>query len=634
MADLDWTIHDSEELYGVPYWGRELFHINPAGHLVATPGGPDRGGIDLHVLVDELIERGIELPVLARMPQVAERRLDLMWQVFGEAFVANGYTGRYRGVYPIKVNQQRQLVEEILRVGRVHHVGLEAGSKPELLVAMALLDDPEALIICNGYKDRRYIETALLAGKLGKNAIIVVEKLSEVPVILEVANRLKVRPRLGVRAKLSSPGRGRWQASAGDRAKFGLSALGIVELVQQLREAKALDCLELLHFHIGSQVTAIQTFKRALREATRLYVELAGMGAPMAIFDVGGGLAVDYDGSRTTFESSCNYSESEYAADVVAQIAAACDSAGLAHPDVVTESGRGTVAACSLLLFDVLGVESLPSDGPPADVAEDAHELLVELREVYDGISGRTYQEAWHDAQDVRVRSRLAFELGVLDLPELALVDRLFWQICGRIAHIVSKLSYVPDELDGLVPSMADTYYANFSVFQSAPDAWAIRQVFPCVPVHRLEEKPTRRAVIADLTCDSDGKLSHFVDRRDVKKVLELHAPRAGERYVLALALVGAYQEILGDMHNLFGDTNAVHVSVGEDESVEFDLVIEGDTVDSVIAYVQYDRKELLHRVRRATEAAIRSGRIERSEAAGMLAFYREGLDGYTYLGH
>lgn len=631
---MSWTIADSAELYGVPYWGRRLFQINDKGHLVATPKGPDKGDVDLHVLSHALMDRGIDMPVLIRMPQVAERRLALMNRVFAEAISTYEYQGRYRGVYPVKVNQQRQLVEEIVKAGRNHGTGLEAGSKPELLVAMAMLDDPKGLIICNGYKDRRYIETALHAQRLGREVVIVVEKRSEVETILAVAEEMGVDPKLGIRAKLSSPGQGRWKASAGDRAKFGLSALGIIEVARELQDAGKLDCLRLLHFHIGSQVTSIQTFKRALREASRLYVELHRFGAPMGMMDVGGGLGVDYDGSRTNFDSSRNYTDGEYAADVVAHIGAACTNAGIPHPDIVTESGRSTVAHCSVLLFDILGVETIPTSGPVEPVQEGDPELLRELVEVYEGINQRSYQEAWHDALDVRVRSRQAFELGVLGLEQLARIDAIFWKLCGKLRRVVRDLNYVPEELDALGPALADTYYGNFSVFQSAPDAWAIDQLFPCLPVHRLDEKPVRRAIIADLTCDSDGKLEKFVDRKDIKKVLELHPRKKGEPYILALALVGAYQEILGDMHNLFGDTNAVHVKIDAEGEVHIDQVIEGDTVEDVTSYVQYDRKDLIARIRRETEKGIRDGRLKRKEAAAIVAHYREGLDGYTYLGH
>jgi arginine decarboxylase len=557
-----------------------------------------------------------------------------MNDVFARAIEDHGYQGTYQGVFPIKVNQQRQLVEEIVAAARPYHGGLEAGSKPELLLALALMDDPNALIICNGYKDRRYVEIALTAQRLGLEAVLVIEKLSELDIIFEVADRMGVQPVLGVRAKLSNPGRGRWRASAGDRAKFGLSALAIMQMVDRLRQEGRLGCLQLLHFHIGSQVTAIQTFKKAMREATRLYVELTRLGAPMRLLDVGGGIAVDYDGSRTTFDSSRNYTESEYAADIVAHVGEACSSAEVAHPTLVTEAGRATAAHCAILLFDVLGVEQMPTSGPPAPERPDEHELVGELRSAYEAANARSYQEAWHDAQDVRLRSRHAFELGVLGLDELAQIDALFWKICGRIQHVAREQSYVPDELGALTTLLADTYYGNFSVFQSVPDAWAVDQLFPCLPIQRLHEEPTRRGVIADLTCDSDGKLTRFVDRRDVKKVLELHPLRVGERYVLAVALVGAYQEILGDLHNLFGDTHAVHVRVDESGAPVIDRVIDGDSVQDVAGYVQYDRKELIHRVRNATERGIRAGALRQQDAAKILACYRESLDGYTYLGH
>ncbi|MBT3223731.1 MAG: biosynthetic arginine decarboxylase, partial [Proteobacteria bacterium] len=518
-------------------------------------------------------------------------------QVFKQAFVDYEYRGRYRGVYPVKVNQQRHLVEDLLSFGRQHHFGLECGSKPELLVALAMMDDPEALIICNGYKDRRYVKSALLAAKLGRDPILVIEKLSEIDTIVAEAEKLGVRPKLGVRAKLSNRGKGRWHASSGDRAKFGLFARGIMELVSRLRREGYLDCLRLLHFHIGSQVTSIRTFKHALREASRLYVELARVGAPMGLFDVGGGLGVDYDGSKTTFESSVNYSEAEYASDVVYAIGSACDEAEVQHPDIVTESGRATVAHCSVLLFDILGVERLPTEGAPLAIHEDDHSDLHDLLDVYKNINAKTYQEAWHDANDLRERALHEFEFGTLNLETLARLEHLYYQTCGRIRHVARSQNYVPDDLDALEPALADTYYGNFSVFQSVPDAWAVGQLFPLLPVHRLDEKPTRRAVIADLTCDSDGKLDRFINRRDVKRVLELHQLRPGKKYVLALTLVGAYQEILGDMHNLFGDTNAVHVSMVDDNEYSIDLVLEGDRVEAVVEYVQYERRDLVHRV-------------------------------------
>lgn len=628
---MAWTIDDAVECYGVDAWGRSLFDISPAGTLQVRPRGPGTLPIDLAELVDELVDRGIELPILVRFPDIVRARIARMARCFREASAMYTYKGDYRGVYPIKVNQQRHLVEALVGFAKEHHYGLEAGSKPELLVAMAMLDDPEALLICNGYKDASYVDAALHARRLGRNAVLVIEKLSELDTVLAAHARLGVEPVLGVRARLSNPGRGRWQTSAGDLAKFGLSALDIMRLVERLREAGKLHWLRLLHFHIGSQVPGIRTFKVALREASRLYVELARLGAPMGLFDVGGGLGVDYDGSRSAFESSTNYTTLEYAADVVSHIGSACDEAGLPHPDLVTESGRATVAHSSVLLFDIVGVDRKPIDGPPNAVREEDGPELRELRQVYDRVGPRGFQEAWHDANDVRERARGAFELGSLGLEELARIERLYWQVCGRVARIAAQESYVPPEVESLGAVLADTYYGNFSVFQSAPDAWAIGQLFPILPVQRLDEEPRRRAILADLTCDSDGKIARFVDRRDIKKTLELHALRNGERYVLAMALVGAYQEILGDLHNLFGDTNAVHVTV-EDGDWNVDCVVEGDRVDEVIAYVQYGRDELTRRIRSASERAIKAGRMTRNQAGVLLRFYREGMDAYTYL--
>jgi arginine decarboxylase len=629
---MGWTIDDSAELYSVRRWGQRLFDINEAGHLVVEPAGVGRGQLDLFELSGQLRERGIALPAIVRMPQVAARRMRLLVESFDKAFAAHGYQGRYRGVYPIKVNQQRRLVEELLEAGRAHHFGLEAGSKPELLIALAMLNDPDALLVCNGYKDRWYVETALMARQLGRNTILVLEKGGDLPLILEAAERLGVEPVLGVRARLSSPGKGRWSDSAGDRAKFGLSAQGIVQVVERLRAAGKLHWLKLLHFHIGSQVTSIRTFKHAVREAARLYTELCRLGADMGTIDVGGGLAVDYDGSRTDFESSRNYSVSEYAADLVNELTIACDAAGLPHPDLVTESGRATVAHCSVLLFDIVGAERVPSEGEPDPPSPDDPPILTELQEVWGYLTDRNYQEVWHDASDIRERSKRNFEMGLLSLEGLAAVERLYWRLCARILRITRRQRYVPDDLDGLEPALADTYYGNFSVFQSAPDSWALDQLFPCLPVHRLDEKPMRRAVIADLTCDSDGKLQRFVDLRDVKRVLELHTLRPGERYVLALPLVGAYQEILGGMHNLFGRTNAVHVVVDASGEPRIDRLIAGADVASAVFHVAYDSAELLEKVQWAASAKRAEGQLSEDDERRVVQQVRAGLAGYTYL--
>lgn len=630
---MPWSVDESDALYNVQGWGKGLFRVNKAGRLAVKPRAELSAEVDLHEAVEELVERGLKLPLLLRFPQIAERRLELMRKCFQDAFVENEYTGAYRPVYPIKVNQQSDLVEHLVTAGAAHGLGLEAGSKPELLICMAILDASDALLLCNGYKDRAYVETALYARRLGRNPILVIEKLSEVATILQVAEQMGVRPVLGVRARLSRPGAGKWKKSSGDRAKFGLAAGGILKLIKILQERGYLDCLQLLHFHIGSQVSNIRTFKMALREGTRIYTELARMGAPMRLMDVGGGVGVDYDGSKTNFDSSMNYSVREYAADVVSAVTVACKRAGMAHPDIITESGRATVAHCSVLLFDILGVESVRPKGPlPPVVAEEA-EVVRDLREVYAGVTSKNFQESWHDAKDAREQARQGFELGVVSLETLGTVEQLYWSCCDRIHRALQSAGYVPDEMDGLEVALADTYYGNFSLFQSVPDSWAIGQLFPVLPIHRLNEEPTARAVIADLTCDSDGRIDRFVDQRDVKRVLEVHPLRRGERYVMAVCLVGAYQEILGDLHNLFGDPTAAHVMMGSDGEWELERVLEGDSVDEVIRYVQYIPKDLVHRIRKASEKAISQNTLTRSEAAQVVAFFQSSLASYTYLG-
>ena len=626
---MSWTVQDSAALYNIEGWGKDLFRVDADGTLSVYPAGTEEGPVNLNDLMDDLVVRGIDLPQLIRFPQVADGRLATMRAAFATASTEAGFKGRYRPVFPIKVNQQADLVRDVVAAGSPHGLGLECGSKPELMICMAMLENPDSLLVCNGYKDASYIRLALMAQKLGRKVVIVIEKLSELPTVLEQSKQLGVRPTLGLRARLSRPGAGKWKKSSGDRAKFGLSAGGILRAVRKLEEAGYLDCLRLLHFHIGSQVSNIRTFKRAFREGTRLYTELTKLGAPMGMFDVGGGVGVDYDGSRTDFDSSMNYSLDEYAMDVVSAIAEACDGAGLPHPDVITESGRATVAHCSVLLFDIVGKESMI--GPVPAPAEDDSEIVQELRGLLEDITAKTYQQRWHDARDARERARQAFELGVESLVSLGRAEQLFWAICGRIAKVMSEAKYIPDELEPLPGALADTYYGNFSLFQSVPDAWAIDQLFPVVPIHRLNEEPTERAVLADLTCDSDGRIDRFVDQRDVKRVLEVHPLKKGERYVLAVCLVGAYQEILGDLHNLFGDTNAVHVRV-EDGSVDVERVVDGDDIESVLRYVQYDRKDLVHRLRQTAERAIKQKLVNRDEAAEVVRQFRGALDSYTYL--
>jgi len=630
---MPWSASDSEELYMVPEWGRGYFRVTEQGHLSMQAG--DEAGIDLKVLIDDLKRRGIALPVLVRFSDIVLARIESLVEAFERARREYGYRGVYRGVYPIKVNQDALLVQDVVRFSAPHHLGLEAGSKPELLIVLAMLEDPEAVIVCNGYKDRAYVQMALLAAKLGRKLIIVIEQLEELDLVFSVADELGIEdPVVGVRAKLSTKGSGRWETSAGDRAKFGLTVRDIVRVVQRMRESGRLGSLQMLHFHIGSQVTNIRAFNTALREATRLYTELVRLGANMKYFDVGGGLGVDYDGSRTNFESSMNYDVQEYASTVVAAIHDACERAGIDHPALVTESGRAMVAHHAALIFDVLSRGRMhdPSDPtPPADGASEEHQ---ELWEVYNAISGKNLLEPLHDAMDIRDQAMLKFNLGLLDLEERARIDELFFGVCHRLNQLAKRSGgQIPEEIEPLERLLADIMYCNFSVFQSAPDAWAIKQMFPLMPIHLLDREPTRRAVLADITCDSDGKIDRFIDRRDVKSVLELHDVPEGQPYYLGMFLVGAYQEILGDMHNLFGDTNAVHVRTSEGKvGYKIDAVIEGNSVREVLNYVAYDRKRLIGVLRSRVERAIEDGRLSPEEGGLLVSTYNAGLESYTYL--
>jgi arginine decarboxylase len=626
-----WTIRDSLELYNVAAWGAGFFNVNDKGNVEVRPRGNGGPGVDLMELVQDLEQRGVRPPLLVRFSDILASRVQGLCAAFGRAINEYGYTGRYRGVYPIKVNQQRHVVEEIVQYGAPEGIGLEAGSKPELLIALAVLDTAGALIICNGYKDRTYIETALLAQRLGRTPIIVVDRFREVELIIKTSRDLGIRPHVGVRARLTTKGAGKWVESTGDRSKFGLTAVEIVEAVELLKAEGMLDCLDLLHFHIGSQITAIRAHKDALSEASRVFVGLHQIGARPRFVDVGGGLGVDYDGSQTNFHSSMNYTVQEYANDVVATIQEACDKERIPHPDIVTEGGRAMVAHHSVLIFDVLGVHQMLTGNPPDPVAEDDHKVIKDLAETWNTISQKNVQEAYHDILQLREEASTLFALGYLDLRGRARAERLFWDCCEKILHIVRELPYVPDDLEPLEKGLADTYYGNFSVFQSAPDHWAVKQLFPVMPIHRLEEKPTRRGVFADLTCDSDGKIDKFIDQRDVKDVLELH-PWNGKPYYIGVFLVGAYQEILGDLHNLFGDTDAVHVRLGVDGRYEVEHVVEGDEVTEVLEYVQYDKGTLIEKVRRTIEIAMREGQISLEDSARLRRHYEQGLQEYTYL--
>ena len=624
-----WTVEDAAELYSIPGWGLGLFGVNQEGHVTVNTDGRE---LDLSMLADDLVARGIEPPILVRLTDVLKARIDALAGAFGRAMSQEEYKGRFRGVYPVKVNQQRHVVEAVVRLSRPHHLGLECGSKPELMVVLAELDDPEAVIICNGYKDREYLEMALIARKLGRDCIIVIEQAAELPLVLEIAGRLGIRPALGVRAKLYSPGAGRWKASAGSGSKFGLNAEELVSLVRTLKKADQLDALQLLHYHLGSQISSIRRIRDAAQEAARTYVELRRLGAPMGILDVGGGLGIDYDGSRTDFASSMNYDLDEYARTVVSITAQVCDEAKVEHPILVTESGRATVAHSSVLIVPVMDVGRRPVTVSP-QLAKFQSDSVQELRDLQKELSGRNPQEVWHRATAVRQKVSQLFALGLSTLEERAAVEAYLWSIGRKLLRRFDPED-LPEDLETLPRRLADTYYCNFSVFQSVPDSWAISQIFPVVPLARLDERPMRRGVLADVTCDSDGRIDKFADLRDIKSALELHELKKDEPYYLGIFLVGAYQEILGDLHNLFGDTNAVHVSSADTaRGYRVDSYVEGDRTSEVLRYVQYDHEVLLDRMRQAVERAIDAGTLEVKEGAVLLRNYRAGLAGYTYLG-
>ncbi len=630
-AVANWTIRDSLDLYHVLNWGSGFFAINDAGAVEVRPRTNDERSIDLLELVENLGQRGVHTPLLIRFNDILDSRVRGLNSCFRKAIEEIDYRGAYRGVYPIKVNQQRHVVEELIQFGAPEKMGLEAGSKPELLIALALLDTPGALIICNGYKDRAYVETALLAQRLGRTPIIVVDRFHEIDLILKTSRELGIRPQLGIRARLSTKGAGRWVESTGDRSKFGLSSMEIVAAVDRLASEDMLDCVELMHFHIGSQITAARAHKDALGEASRIFVGLHEMGASPSLIDVGGGLGVDYDGSRTNFHSSKNYSMQEYANDVVSFIQEACDAANVPHPDIVTESGRALTAHHSVLIFDILGVNEVLNDSRTAKVGDDDPKVLRDLAEVWSDTSIEDVQESYHNAQLLKEEASTMFSLGYLDLRDKARVEHLFAKCCEKILGLLRELPNVPEDLADFETGLADTYYGNFSVFQSAPDHWAVKQLFPVMPIHRLDEQPTRRGIFADLTCDSDGKIDQFINPREAKHLIELH-PWTGAPYYIGVFLVGAYQEILGDLHNLFGDTNAVHVKLDDAGGYTIDHVVEGDTVEDVLAYVQYERRPLIEKVRQIIEDALRRNEISLEESARLLKRYEQGLKGYTYL--
>jgi arginine decarboxylase len=626
-----WSVSDASELYEVARWGKGYFSVSGAGNVMVHPTKDPSAAIDLKQLCDDLQARGINLPVLIRFSDILRHRLSDIHDAFKAAIAQHQYGGRYCCVYPIKVNQQRQVVEEVLDFGAPFRFGLEAGSKPELLavIAMASNDTP---IVCNGFKDAEYIETVMLATKMGRNIIPVVEKYTELELILEYCEKVGVRPQIGMRVKLAARGGGRWQGSGGYRSKFGLTVGEILQGLEALKQRGMADCFKLLHFHLGSQIPNIRVVKHALNEAARIYTELHKAGAGLQYLDVGGGLGVDYDGSQTNFESSTNYTLEEYANDVVYHIQSVCDDAGVPHPTIVSESGRAVVAYHSVLVFNVLGVSGFGGNGGPRlPNPEEVEQPLVDLTDTFNNLSTRNALESYHDAQQALDMALNLFSGGYLPLTQRVQAETLYWAILLKLQKLVQQMDEVPEDLQNLDEQLSSTYFCNFSLFQSIPDSWAIKQLFPVMPIHRLQERPTEHAVLGDITCDSDGKIDQFIDRRDVKRTLPLHA-FGEDPYYLGVFLVGAYQEILGDMHNLFGDTHAVHIRLDGSGNVVLEAVIKGDTVKEVLDYVEFDSDTLLHRMRVDVEAAVREGRIELEQSGRLLRFYEDGLHGYTYL--
>src|SRR3954462_2156665 len=612
-----WTAADATELYEIARWGQGYFAIGDNGQVKIHPTKDANRSIDLKQLVDDLQLRGIHLPTLIRFRDILQHRLRDISEAFQRAIAQHDYSGRYICVYPIKVNQQRQVVEEVLDFGRQYGFGLEAGSKPELL-AVAALADNETPIICNGFKDPEFIEMAMLAQKIGRNIIPVVEKYTELDLILEFAEKVGVRPKIGMRVKLAARGGGRWQSSGGYRSKFGLTVGEILRGLEELKTRGMEDCFQLLHFHLGSQIPNIRIVKGALNEAARIYVELFKSGAGLKYMDVGGGLGVNYDGSQTNFESSVNYTLQEYANDVVYHLQTVCDEAKVPHPTIISESGRAVVAQHSVLVFNVLGVADFGEETTPKAPGPDMEQPLIDLFETYGSLTSRNALESYHDAQQALDMAMNLFSGGYLPLEQRSQAENIYWAICRKLQKLVKAMDEVPEDLQNLDESLSDTYFCNFSLFQSIPDSWAIKQLFPIMPIHRLNEEPTRHAVLGDITCDSDGKVDAFIDRRDVKKTLGLH-PFSGSYYYLGAFLLGAYQEILGDLHNLFGDTNAVHVRLGPDGQTMLDSVIKGDTVREVLNYVQFNTDGLVTKLRKDVEAALREGRLTYEDSGALL---------------
>lgn len=626
-----WQIEDSEELYNIGGWGINYFSINEKGNVTVSPK-KDAATVDLKELVDELMLLDVSAPMLLRFTDILDDRIITISKCFQSAAEEYGYKGQSFTIYPIKVNQMRPVVEEVVSHGKKFNIGLEAGSKPELHAVLAINTDPESLIICNGYKDESYIELALLAQKMGKRIFLVVEKLNELKLIATISKRLNVRPNIGIRIKLASTGSGKWEESGGDVSKFGLTSSELLEAIDFIEKSKLKDCLKLIHFHIGSQVTKIRRIKNALREASQFYVQLCSMGFSVEFVDIGGGLGVDYDGSKSSnSESSVNYSIQEYVNDSISTFVDVCTKNKLAHPNIISESGRSLAAHHSVLIIEVLETATLPTWEEEEQISEQDHELVRDLYSLWDLLNQPRMLETWHDAEQIREEALDRFSLGLIDLKTRAQIERLFWSIAKEVYLMASKTKHVPEELRQLSKMLSDKYFCNFSLFQSLPDSWAIDQIFPIMPIHRLNEKPSNYATLQDITCDSDGKIDNFISTRNFAHNLPVHPLKNKENYYIGVFLVGAYQEILGDLHNLFGDTNAVHISVDEN-GYKVDQVIDGESVAEVLDYVQYNPKRMVRTVETWVTTSVKAGIITMQEGKEFLSNYRSGLYGYTYL--
>lgn len=625
------TIEDSKELYNINGWGTSYFDINEKGNVCVSPC-KDNTEIDLRDIMDELALRDVTPPVLLRFPDILDNRIEKTASCFDQAKKEYNFNAENFIIYPIKVNQMQPVVEEIITHGRKFNLGLEAGSKPELHAVIAVQCQSDALIICNGYKDQSYIELALLAQKMGKRIFIVVEKLNEIDLIAHAAKKLNVKPNLGIRIKLASSGSGKWAESGGDASKFGLTSSELLNALELLDNKGLHDSLKLIHFHIGSQITKIRRIQTALNEAGQYYVNLRKMGYNVEFVDCGGGLGVDYDGTRSSSsESSVNYSIQEYVNDCVYTFVDASDKNNIPHPNIITESGRSLAAHHSILVIDVLETASLPEMSDDFEAKETDHQLVRDLYDIWDNIDKRNMLEDWHDAEQIRDQALELFSHGMVDLKTRAEIEAMYWSVCHEINNIAKSMKHVPDELRNMDKLLADKYFCNFSLFQSLPDSWAIDQLFPVVPIQRLKERPTRKATLQDITCDSDGKIANFVADGKSSHVLPIHALRRNEPYYIGVFLVGAYQEILGDMHNLFGDTNAVHISV-KNGSYNIDQIFDGETVEEVLEYVQYKPKKLVRQLEIWVTKSVKEGKISIEEGKEFLSNYRNGLYGYTYL--